>query len=41
MAGQQQAVQDALAANHEAILAAYVQRQNNTMITRVPGVCSS
>lgn len=36
VAGQRQAIQDALAANHEAILSAYVQRQSNTMVTPAP-----
>ena len=36
MAGQRQAIQDALATNHEAILSAYVQRQNNKMATPMP-----
>ena len=36
MAGQHQAIQDALAANHEAILSAYVQRQNNKVVTPSP-----
>ena len=36
MAGQHQAVQEALAANHEAILSAYVQRQTNKAITSPP-----
>jgi hypothetical protein len=32
MAGHQQAIQDTLAANHAAILSAYVQRQNNKVV---------
>ena len=36
MAGQRQAVQEALAANHEAILNAYVDRQYDRVITRAP-----
>jgi uncharacterized protein DUF5681 len=36
MAGQQQAVQEALAANHEAILNAYVDRQYDRAVTRAP-----
>jgi Family of unknown function (DUF5681) len=36
MAGQSQAIQDALATNHEAILSAYVQRQNNNVVTPAP-----
>ena len=36
MAGHQQAVRDALAANHEAILQAYVLRQNNKAVTSAP-----
>src|SRR5262245_20673793 len=36
MAGQQQAVQEALAADHEAILSAYVQRQTEKAVTASP-----
>lgn len=36
MAGQRQAVQEALAANHEAILNAYVDRQYDRAVTRAP-----
>ena len=36
MAGQHQAIQDAFATNHEAILSAYVQRQNNKMVIPSP-----
>ena len=36
VAGHQQAIQEALAANHAAILAAYVQRQNDKMVTPSP-----
>jgi hypothetical protein len=36
MAGQQQAVQDALAADHEAILRTYVERQYDKVITPSP-----
>jgi hypothetical protein len=36
LAGQRQAVHDALAADHEAILSAYVQRQNNKATTTAP-----
>lgn len=36
MAGQHQAIQDALAANHEAILLTSVQRQNNKVVTPSP-----
>ena len=36
MAGQRQAIEQSLAANHEAILSAYVQRQNNTVVTPSP-----
>ena len=36
MAGQHQAIQEALAANHEAILSAYVQRQSNKVVTPSP-----
>ena len=36
MAGQHQAIQEALAANHEAILSAYVQRQSNKVVTAAP-----
>ena len=36
MAGRQQAIRDALAANHEEILAAYVQRQNNKAVPSAP-----
>ena len=36
MAGQQQAIQEALAANHEAILATYVQRQYDKVVTPAP-----
>ena len=36
MAGQQQAVQEAVAANHEAILNAYVDRQYDRVVTRTP-----
>ena len=36
MAGQGQAFQEALAANHEAILNAYVDRQYDRAVTRAP-----
>ena len=36
MAGQHQAIQEALASNHEAILAAYVQRQYDKVFTPSP-----
>jgi hypothetical protein len=36
MAGQRQALQEALAANHEAILNAYVDRQYDRVVTRAP-----
>jgi hypothetical protein len=36
MAGQQQALQEALAANHEAILNAYVDRQYDKVVKRAP-----
>jgi Family of unknown function (DUF5681) len=36
MAGQQQALQQAVAANHEAILNAYVDRQYDRVVTRAP-----
>src|ERR1700751_2107606 len=36
MAGQQQALQKAVAANHEAILNAYVDRQYDRVVTRAP-----
>jgi len=36
IAGHQQAIEDALAANHAAILAAYVQRQNNKVVDSGP-----
>jgi hypothetical protein len=36
MAGQQQALQEAVAANHEAILNAYVDRQYHRVVTRAP-----
>ena len=36
MAGQHQAIQEALATNHEAILSAYVQRQNNKVVAPTP-----
>ena len=36
IAGQHQALRDALAADQEAILSAYVQRQNNKMVTPAP-----
>jgi uncharacterized protein DUF5681 len=36
MAGQQQALQEAVAANHEAILNAYVDRQYDRVVTRAP-----
>ena len=36
MAGQQQALQETLAANHAAILQAFVQRQNNQMFNPPP-----
>jgi hypothetical protein len=36
MAGQQQALQEAVAANHEAILNAYVDRQYDRVVTRTP-----
>jgi hypothetical protein len=36
MAGQQQALQEAVAANHEAILNAYVDRQYDKVVTRPP-----
>jgi hypothetical protein len=35
-AGRQQAVQDALVPDHAAILSAYVQRQNNQVVTSAP-----
>ena len=41
MAGQHQAIQEALAANHEAILSAYVQRQNDKVGYPVAGVRSA
>ena len=36
MAGQQQAIDETLATNHEAILRTYVERQNNNMVTSAP-----
>ena len=36
MAGHQQALQETLATNHAAILSAYVQRQNNKVVTSTP-----
>jgi hypothetical protein len=36
MAGQQQALQEAVAANHEAILRTYVERQYDKVVTRPP-----
>jgi Family of unknown function (DUF5681) len=36
MAGQHQAIQEALAADHEVILSAYVQRQSNKVVTPSP-----
>jgi hypothetical protein len=36
MAGHPQSLQDALAANHAAILSAYVQRQHDKMVTPTP-----
>jgi hypothetical protein len=36
MAGQQQAIQEALAINHEAILRTYVERQYDKVATRAP-----
>ena len=36
MAGQQQAIQEALVINQEAILHTYVQRQNNKVVARAP-----
>src|SRR5262249_23973306 len=36
MAGQQQALQEAVATNHEAILNAYVDRQYDRVVTRTP-----
>jgi hypothetical protein len=36
LAGQQQAIQDALAANHEAILRTYVERQYDKVVTPAP-----
>jgi Family of unknown function (DUF5681) len=36
MAGQHQALQDALAANHEAILRSYVERQYDKVVTPAP-----
>jgi hypothetical protein len=36
MAGQQQAIQEAIATDHEAILRTYVQRQYDKVITRAP-----
>jgi hypothetical protein len=36
MAGQQQAIQEALAINHEAILRTYVERQYDKVVTRAP-----
>jgi Family of unknown function (DUF5681) len=36
MAGQQQAIQEAIATNHEAILLAYVQRQCDRVVTAAP-----
>lgn len=36
MAGQQQAIQEALASNHEAILATYIQRQCGKVVTPTP-----
>jgi Family of unknown function (DUF5681) len=36
MAGQQQAIQEAIATDHEAILRTYVERQYDKMVTRAP-----
>ena len=36
MAGQQQAIQEALAINQEAILRTYVERQYDKVVTRAP-----
>jgi hypothetical protein len=36
MSGHQQAIQDALTSDHEAVLSAYVQRQNNKVVTSAP-----
>ena len=36
LASQQQAIKDALAANHEAILRTYVERQYDKVVTRAP-----
>jgi hypothetical protein len=36
IAGHQQAIEDVLAANHAAILSAYVQRQNNKVVGSAP-----
>ena len=36
MAGQQRALQEAIAANHEAILNAYVDRQYDRVVKRAP-----
>ena len=36
IAGQQQAIEQALASNHEAILRTYVERQYDTVVTRSP-----
>jgi hypothetical protein len=36
MAGQQQAIQDALATEHEAILRTYVERQYDKVVTPAP-----
>jgi hypothetical protein len=36
IAGHQQTIEDALTANHEAILSAYVQRQTNKVIPAAP-----
>ena len=36
MAGQQQAIQEALATDHEAILRTYVERQYDKVVTRAP-----
>ena len=41
MAGQQQAIQEAIATNQEAILRAYVQRQYDKVVTRRAGYRSS
>ena len=38
MAGQHQALQDALATNHEAILRTYVERENDKVVTSAPAL---